>query len=191
MAGDGELGSLSDEQLIRRFRGGDSAAGEALCDRYRHVMYAIAWSAGQDPDSVEDTVCEISCRVLRSLPSFRGDSEFGVWFRAVARRAYVDELRKRHRWRKERAAVAYSGTGSSDDPADLAAERDLQERSLKGLRRLPEKTRTAMVLRFVKGHSYRQIAQALDVPIGTVKSRISYGLSKLRTMLGGRNSGGD
>ena len=154
------------------------------------MIYALVRTAGEDPEWTEDTVCEIAYRILKSLRSFRAESSFGTWLRRVARNVCVDELRKLQRQRKREWFGEYS-TEDDEDPAELAAERELHDKALVGLSQLPDKAREAIALRFLAGESHKDIAQFLGVALDTVKSRISYGLRKLRKMLGEADSGTD
>ena len=122
-------------------------------------------------------------KIVRSLPRFDGRSSFGTWAYRIAMNASLDERRKRDR----RPGLALVDDGRAEPADDVAAERveRVTDRMLldAALDELPEDLRTAVVLRDVANLDYAEIAAALDIPVGTVKSRISRGRSALAELL--------
>ncbi len=122
-------------------------------------------------------------KIVRSLPRFDGRSSFGTWAYRIAMNASLDELRKRDR----RPGLALVDDGRAEPADDVAGERveRVTDRMLldAALDELPEDLRAAVVLRDVGNLDYSEIAAALDIPVGTVKSRISRGRSALAELL--------
>ncbi len=122
-------------------------------------------------------------KIVRSLPRFDGRSSFGTWAYRIAMNASLDELRKRER-RPGLALVDDGRAEPADDVADERVERVTDRMLLDAaLEQLPEDLRAAVVLRDVGNLDYAEIAAALDIPVGTVKSRISRGRSALAELL--------
>jgi RNA polymerase sigma-70 factor (ECF subfamily) len=181
----------SDEELLAAFAGGDRAAFDVLVVRHQDRLFQFArWYVRDAPSACEDVVQEIWLQVFRSAASFRAESSFRTWLFGVGRNVCLRELRRR-------GAVPRGLAGGLDDedgglnaipdgePAPL--ERlELRERERlvrEAVERLPEHYGVALTLREWEGLSYEDIARALDVPLGTVRSRLHNGLARLSAEL--------
>jgi RNA polymerase sigma-70 factor (ECF subfamily) len=177
-----------DQVLVAAAKRGDLDAFEALVHRHQAVVCgqvrAMVGSGGGD---VDDIAQEVFVRAYRFLRTFRGDASFRSWLYRVA----VNVTRTYHERRTRQQAVwADSGEGTAAsvidrclDAADLEAgylRRDVIERALSTL---PPELRESLVLRDVHGFEYQEIAQAMDVPLGTVESRIFRARQRLRPLL--------
>jgi RNA polymerase sigma-70 factor, ECF subfamily len=129
-------------------------------------------------DAAEDVVQNTLVRAWRDLPSLRDPDRFEPWLYRVLVRACADEARRTRRF--ARADSVLKPVGSSADHVSLVAE---QDKVAAGLRRLDVEHRTVLVMRYYLDMSHEQIAKALGVPIGTVKSRISRALPAMRAAL--------
>jgi len=167
---------------------GDMAACEALLEEFRPRIYALVRATGRDPDWVEDTVVEILVQLYRSIGSFQGDSSFATWVYAVAMRACAGELRKAGRQRPWLELGNGHGDGAQN-PTTLALVRCEQEQALQAVAQLPPKYRMAVVLRFLCGCSYEELAGVLGIPIGTGKTWVFQGLRRIRRLLPGADGG--
>ena len=176
--------SIDDAALVEAAQHGDRAALDQLLrrhyDRIRAVCNRIA---GTDRDG-DDACQEAMIKIARGLPRFDGQSSFGTWAYRIATNAALDELRKRRR----RPLVAVDDD-ASPEPTDTAAPRRYDQIGDRlavddALRALPDEYRVAVTLRDLLDLDYAQIADLLDVPVGTVKSRIARGRSTLAKTLG-------
>lgn len=174
--------ALSDETLVGRAKQGDGDALDVLLRRHYDRIHGVCRRmTGNDPDAA-DAAQDALIAVARGLPRFDDRSRFSTWVYRIAVNASIDELRRRSR----RPAVSLdeappslvAGPGS-DVPALVADRLDIDA----ALRRLPPEYRAAVVLRDLCGLDYAEIAEALQVPPGTVRSRIARGRSALVGLL--------
>ena len=155
-------------------RAGEREALDILLRRHHDRLYAVCRRlAGNDADA-QDACQEALILIVRNLPRFDGRSAFSTWAYRVATNACLDELRRRRR-RPAPAGELPEPVSGADD-ADRAVVRLDVDRALAGL--APE-FRAAVVLRDVAGLSYAEIAKVLDIPAGTVRSRIARGREAL------------
>jgi RNA polymerase sigma-70 factor (ECF subfamily) len=183
--------SIDDQTLIERSRNGDVAAFEPLVEKYRDRAWRLAFNVLRDREDAWDVTQEAFVRAWQALPSFRGQSAFYTWLfrivvnvasdrarqRAARGRAFGTERVPEEDW--ERAMVDQGA--APDDEARRAQER---ERIKRALAALPEHHRTIIMLSDLEGLSYREIAEVLDIPMGTVMSRLHHARKRLRDVLG-------
>jgi RNA polymerase sigma-70 factor (ECF subfamily) len=169
---------LDEQKLIALAQQGDQSAFEQLLDRYQKPVYHQALRLLNNPEDAADVTQEVFIKVWRSLPSFRGESEFSTWLHKLTDNTAIDLLRREKKRR---------GDSSLDDdenslslPADPAptphqeAERkELREAVAAAMEELSEEHRSVLVLREINGLSYEQIGEILDLSPGTVKSRLA------------------
>ena len=188
--------ATDDETLVRLARGGSRSACDELFQRHRAVAFRVAYRLlGNEPDAL-DAVQDGLLKVFANLAEFDGRCRFRTWLMRVVTNAAIDLGRKRGR----RAALGLlpgSGFGPADrddghsrpepaiedDPARGLHRQDLRHALDAALARLSTPIRTAFVLFAEAGLSYKEIAEAQDVPIGTVMSRIYAARQKLQASL--------
>jgi RNA polymerase sigma-70 factor (ECF subfamily) len=177
--------------LIQRCRAGDLAAFEPLVERYRQRVYRLAYNVLRDPEEAWDVAQDAFIRAFQALPSFRGDSAFYTWlFRIVMNVA-------RDRARQHAARGRAFGTERVDEtdwdrvlvdhgtaPDARATQIEERERIDRALATLSEAHRAIIMLSDLEGLSYREIAEVLDIPMGTVMSRLHNARRRLRDALG-------
>jgi RNA polymerase sigma-70 factor (ECF subfamily) len=173
-----------DDVLVARAVEGDAAALDDLLRRHYDRMYALCLRmTGNEADAL-DACQEALLAIVRGLARFDQRSAFTTWAYRVATNACLDELRRRRR--RPLAAVDDSTAVEYRDLPEHAVERlDVQA----ALDRLPLEFRAAVVLRDLSGMSYEEIAVTLDVPPGTVRSRIARGRSALAAALASPDEG--
>jgi RNA polymerase sigma-70 factor, ECF subfamily len=166
-----------DDELIRRFLAGDTDSFAGLVERHRQRVYNLCLRLLGDAEDAADAAQDTFVNVLTKLDRFRGDAAFTTWVHRIAVNACNDVTRRRRRQPMLRLA-GEGDTGIQEagppvpDPADeLAGTRDV----LVALRAIPEEFRTAVVLADLQDLPYEEVAKVLDVPIGTVKSRVHRG----------------
>ncbi len=183
------------QAFIDKLKAGDAAAFETLIDRYSGDIYALLFRLTENAEEASDLTQDTFLRALRSIKGFRGESELKTWLFRIA----INESRNRFRWWKRRrrdvtisldATIGDSNTTISDTLADRSISPEdetlLRERqyALKAaLLDIPEVYREAIVLCDIEGLTYEETAAALDIGLGTVKSRISRGREELRRRL--------
>ena len=187
---------VSDETLLRRFTEGDAEAFEALVRRFRRPLFNFILRSVRDPDRSEELLQEVFLKVFRSISSFRGNSSLKTWIYRIA----VNEAYNQRRWfsRHKRREIGLeiedegvqplqevlSDPGRS--PFDLAAGRETRALVEAALTEVNPTFRAAVVLRDMEDLNYEEIADVLQISIGTVKSRILRGREAVRKSLAGR-----
>jgi RNA polymerase sigma-70 factor (ECF subfamily) len=187
--------SIDDVDLVRAAQGGDRAALDHLLRRHFDRIHAVCRRIAGSTRDADDAAQEAMIRIVRALDRFDGRASFSTWSYRIATNAALDELRKRSRRPQLQVVRDDAGPRATlDDPVD-----DLAQRRVEGvvdrlaieaaLAELPEEFRVPVVMRDVGDLDYAEIAEALSVPIGTVKSRIARGRRMLLERLGNRDTG--
>lgn len=168
-----------DEQLVKRAQKGDRHSFDLLVLKYQHKVMALVRRFVKDPTEAEDVTQEAFIKAYRAIDSFRGDSAFYTWLYRIAVNTAknVLEVRKRRPGADldidEIEDFAFTDSLRMDEnPENLLATEDIRRIVEETLASLPEELRQALTLRELDGLSYEEIAQTMDCPIGTVRSRI-------------------
>jgi RNA polymerase sigma-70 factor (ECF subfamily) len=183
-----------DAALIERCRAGDVAAFEPLVEKYRQRVWRLAYNVLRDREEAWDVAQEAFIRAWQALPSFRGQSAFYTWLfrivmnvaadrarsRAARGRAFGTERVPEEDW--ERVLVDQPESDSRPDTAATGAQE--RERIERALATLSDDHRRIVVLSDIEGLSYKEIAEVLEIPMGTVMSRLHNARKRLRTALG-------
>lgn len=177
---------MEEKDLICRAARGDAEAFRQLVEAYQTPAYRLA-ARMCGPDSAEDVTQEAFLAAWRALPEFRGDCRFSTWLYRLVSNAAIDCLRreKKHRDTGDVDDLELPDGGPSlQEQAERSDTRDAVRRALD---RLSPEHRQVLLLRFMQELDYGEIARALDVSEGTVKSRINRAKSKLREVLAAGN----
>jgi RNA polymerase sigma-70 factor, ECF subfamily len=170
----------SDQQLVERVQAGEKAAFDLLVRKYQHRVLKLVSRFVPDAAEAEDVAQEAFLKAYRALASFRGDSAFYTWLYRIAintaknalvsnRRRPVDfDLDLQDPEQYDRHARLREG----DTPEGVLLTEEIRNVVERAMEQLPEDLRTAIVLRELEGLSYEEIAEAMDCPVGTVRSRI-------------------
>ena len=179
-----QLAHLSDEALVALVARGDEVALADLYDRIGRVAYGVAFRVVRDERLAEDAVQEAFLAVWRTAAGFVADrAKASTWILTLVHRRAVDIVRREQRRRADPLDDETAGsatTGSAEEAAWLRFER---ERVQEALRRLPDAQREAIELAYYGGYSQSELAEKLGQPLGTIKSRMFAGLSRLRELL--------
>jgi RNA polymerase sigma-70 factor (ECF subfamily) len=173
--------------LVERAREGDVVAFEKLIGKYQSKVYTFAFAFTGSPDLAQDLAQEALVKVYRSLGSFRFQSAFSTWLYSIVKNAYLDAVKSRAG--RERALEEPLTEREVAELHDVttAEERLLAKESrhalMRALRQVPVAYRTVVALADVQGLGYEEIAGALGVPVGTVKSRLKRGRDALKDVL--------
>ena len=173
--------------IVQQVLEGDTNAFEELVLEYEKKVYNVALRILGNSEDAADMTQEAFIKAYNSLSGFRGDSKFSVWLTRIVSNLCLDFLRSRNR--RPTVSLSMEDDDGDDVQLDIADTRQspelLLERSLtresvrRGLRSLPEDYREILLLREIQGLSYDEIAAALNIEVGTVKSRIFRGRKKL------------
>jgi RNA polymerase sigma-70 factor (ECF subfamily) len=182
----------SDEQLLAGFRAGNRAALEALFQRYRGIAYRVAYRLlGHEADAL-DAVQEGFIKALNNLYGFEGRSTFKTWLLRIVSNAALDLGRQRGRrdsiFRPDVPGAEREPWTAGEHPTRELERADLRRQLYEALARLPQAQRRTFILHVDGELSYREVAEALDISIGTVMSRLFYARQKLRSLLAERLS---
>lgn len=190
-----------DAALVSELKAGSEEAFRMLIAQYGQPLYSVIARSVQDPADAADMTQEVFLKVFRSIRSFHGESSLRTWLYRIA----LHEASNQRRWwsrhkRQELTMDAPLGRSEMDDSDDaatlgatladgqlspyaMAENLELKVRVESALRKLPEAFRTVVVLREMEGFSYEEIADVLQVPAGTVKSRLMRGRAALKEIL--------
>jgi len=173
----------SDEQtLIERCRQGDDTAFTELIDRYKDLVYGMIWRLAPDRTQVEDLAQDVFLKVHRGLPYFRGEARLSTWiYRIVANVCAQARGRPVREVPLERGPEKPPIDPPSIDGSFAAIE--LRDRLEKAIARLPEQYRFLIAAHHLRGVQYEALAEALDVPLGTVKTHLHRAKRRLRELL--------
>lgn len=180
-----------DQQLVERVQRGDRRAFDLLVGKYQHKIMSVISRYIRNPDEVQDVAQDTFVRAWRALPKFRGDSAFFTWLYRIAINTAKNHLVARSRRPPdtdvdiEDAQFLESADGlrDADSPLGHALSAEIEATVHRALEALPDEMRTAVMLREFDGLSYEEIAQVMDCPVGTVRSRIFRGREAIDTAL--------
>jgi RNA polymerase sigma-70 factor, ECF subfamily len=194
------IGARSQEEaaIVAELKAGSEAAYAWLIGEFQQPVYGLVYRVVNDPADAADTTQDVFLKVFRGMKHFHGESSLKTWIYRIA----LHEAANRRRWwfrhkAKEtsiepaesdgigltESAIELALTDPADSPFDSVAHREVQHRVEEELRKVPEPYRTTLILRDLEEMSYEEIAEVLDVSLGTVKSRITRGREALRQRL--------
>jgi RNA polymerase sigma-70 factor (ECF subfamily) len=179
----------SDEELVARSMGGDLDSFNQLVLRWERPIYALAYRVIGREEEARDVAQETFLRAFRALKGFKGQAKFSSWLYRITLNLCRDWIR-----RERRTPVAQMPEGidlvelaGEETPAetieDLVGRRQLGRAVSKAMATLPEEQRTAIILKEYHGLTFQEIADLLDCPLSTVKTRLYQGLSVVRKQL--------
>ena len=179
----------SDEELVARAMGGDMDSFNQLVLRWERPIYALAYRVIGREEDARDVCQETFLRAYRALPGFKGQAKFSSWLYRIALNLCRDWIR-----RERRTPVAQAPEGvdlielaseatPSESIEDLVARREIGRAVARAMADLPNEQRTAIILKEYHGLTFQEIADLLDCPLSTVKTRLYQGLTVLRRQL--------
>jgi len=207
MAGAATLGELAsaigirsqeEAAIVAELKAGSEAAYAWLIGEFQQPVYGLVYRVVNDPADAADTTQDVFLKVFRGMKYFHGESSLKTWIYRIA----LHEAANRRRWwfrhkAKETPiepaesetpgaaenAMQVALTDHTDSPFDNVAHREVQHRVEEELRKVPEPYRTTLILRDLEEMSYEEIAEILEISLGTVKSRLTRGRDALRQRL--------
>jgi RNA polymerase sigma-70 factor (ECF subfamily) len=186
-----EASNREDGELARRCAGGDEEAWRVLVGRFRRKVWHVAYQFTGRADEAEELTQEIFLHLLSALRTFDRSGSLPAWLQRVARNYAIDHYRRRRRERsmvvdgeesEELVAVARDAT-VGNDPHRALEEKDLAAFLRQSIDRLPSELGQAVLLRDLQEMTYEEMATVLEIPLGTVKSRINRGRLELAKLL--------
>jgi RNA polymerase sigma-70 factor, ECF subfamily len=168
-----------ERELIACSLAGDQNAFAILVHRYQRLIISIVYRMTGQPQLAEDLAQEAFIKAWVNLPRFRGDSSFRSWLGRIATNLTIDHLRRS----KPEVELMDHWSTREDSPQASALQAELRQQVRDAVLELPIQSRAALVLREYEGLSYKEIAEMLDIPMGTVMSRLNYARTRLRDML--------
>jgi len=181
---------LKERELIRRAKQGDMLAFEELILQHEKIVYNLALRMMNHSEDAQDISQEVFLKAYRSLQNFDERSAFSTWLYRITHNTCIDEMRKRkgkQSYSLEEELESADGTmqrqvaDAGDTPEESLMRKEQKSEILQALDTLSEEHKAAIILRDVKGMAYEEIAEILELSLGTVKSRISRARNQLKT----------
>jgi RNA polymerase sigma-70 factor (ECF subfamily) len=177
----------SDEELLEECQAGEASAFDVLVGRWEHRIRGAAFRFLGSEEEARDVAQETFLKAYRALPGFKREARFSSWIYQIATNLCRDRLRRR----RTRATVSLEALGESGPVMvetrpgahERLLERDLAQTVRRAIHALPEEQREVVILKEYQELTFLEIAQALDVPVSTVKTRLYRGLDQLRLRL--------
>ena len=179
------LDPVHERELVERCRRGDEGAFEELVDRYKDLVFALIARTVQDKSRAEDLAQDVFLRIHRGLPYFRGEARLSTWiYRIVANVCVQDHARPA----LATTTVSLDDERTGERHAPAAADRgfrdfELRDRLEKAVARLPANARLLVAAHYLDGVRYEELAEALGLPLGTVKTQLYRAKQQLRRLL--------
>jgi len=170
----------SDKKLVKRVQKGDKGAFDVLVLKYQHKIVNLVMRYVRDPELALDITQEAFIKAYRAIPRFRGDSAFYTWMYRIAVNTAKNHLAAQRRrpmdveldLQDPEQYDLHAKLKETDTPEGVTLSNELKETVERAIAALPEDLRTAIILRELEGMSYEEIAQTMECPVGTVRSRI-------------------
>jgi RNA polymerase sigma-70 factor, ECF subfamily len=187
--------ATDDLTLVERVRTGDQRAFKSLVERYQRKVYAVALGMLKDKEDARDVAQEAFVKVYRYLDHFKGDASFYTWLYRITVNICIDVMRKKGNAREDvefdetiahdtaEANIGALGTMLGTNPQKSALRKELSDKILAALEQVPPKHREILLLREIEGMSYEDLSRTLEIPKGTVMSRLFHARLKVQKVL--------
>ena len=188
--------ATDDLTLVQRVRSGDQRAFKQLVERYQRKVYAVAYGMLKDREEARDVTQEAFVKVYKYLDHFKGDASFYTWLYRITANVCIDVMRRKGTAKGDHvefdetqaqdtseANLGALGSKLGTNPQKSVLRRELAEKIHEALQQVPEKHREILLLREVEGMSYEDLARTLEIPKGTVMSRLFHARLKVQKLL--------
>jgi RNA polymerase sigma-70 factor (ECF subfamily) len=177
--------AVNERELVERCRSGDERAFQELIDRYKDLVFALIARTVQDRSRAEDLAQDVFLRIHRGLPYFRGEARLSTWIYRIVANVCMQEQTRPHA-PEPSVSLDDDRTGARVTPS--AADRqfgdlELRDRLEKAIARLPPNYRLLIAAHYLDGVQYEDLAEALQLPLGTVKTQLYRAKQQLRRLL--------
>lgn len=182
--------NVSDEELIKRVKSGDIDAFEEIIAKYEKRVFSLIYNMLKNDNDIEDVAQEVFVKVYKNIDKFHGNSSLYTWIYRITTNLCLDYIKK------QKSVIYIDEKIQTDDgeldfqlPSEeklqdeLYEEKELKQKLEKSIAKLPDKQRVMIVLRDIKGLSYEEISEILEIKLGTVKSQINRARLKLKELL--------
>jgi len=182
----------SDRTLIQQIGAGDQKAFGILYDRYKTLVFSLAVKIVDSHETAEDITLDVFTQIWKNAKKYHPEKgSVKGWIASLARYRSIDTLRRRKVRsdinRPQWSDVQPETLPSNDNPADALESAEIRHMVSDIIKRLPENQQEALAMAYFKGYTHRQIAEALNEPLGTIKTRIRLGIQKLREIFKDKN----
>jgi len=172
----------SERELVERCRGGDEAAFQQLVDAYKNLVFALIARSVQDRTRADDLAQDVFLRIHRGLTYFRGDARLSTWIYRIVANVCSEQRAQRP------TALSLDDERNGADAVRGAADRqfsdlELRDRLEKAIARLPQNQRLLIAAHYLQGVQYDDLAEAFNMPLGTVKTQLYRAKRQLRRLL--------
>jgi RNA polymerase sigma-70 factor, ECF subfamily len=190
-----DYAQLSDQDVITHAREGRESAFRELIRRYERPVFSVIYRMVHDREMAEDLAQETFIKVLNALDRYDPKYKFSSWIFKIAHNATLDQLRKKEpetlsldgsphaRTQDQADATSFTAVDSTENPEQYTQSKELGSEIEAAIERLRPEYRAAIVLWHVEGRPYDEIAEIMELPLGTVKTYIHRGRNELRGML--------
>ncbi len=177
-----------ERELVERCRGGDEGAFQELVEAYKDLVFALIARTVQNRGRAEDLAQDVFLRIHRGLPYFRGEARLSTWIYRIVANVCLQDQAKTGAHHALEAAVPIDDGGTPGGVAPAAVDRrfddlELRDRLEKAVARLPVQYRLVIAAHYLDGVRYEEIAEALGLPLGTVKTQLHRAKQQLRRLL--------
>jgi RNA polymerase sigma-70 factor (ECF subfamily) len=181
-------GAAGERALIERCRAGDEGAFQELVDRYKDLVFALIARTVQDRSRAEDLAQDVFLRVHRGLPYFRGEARLSTWIYRIVANVCAQTRGRGPRTTSLDALDAPDGSPARSRAMPSTRDRqfgdlELRDRLEKAIARLPPNYRLLVAAHYLRGVQYEDLAEALELPLGTVKTQLHRAKQQLRRLL--------
>jgi RNA polymerase sigma-70 factor (ECF subfamily) len=181
-------GAAGERALIERCRAGDEGAFQELVDRYKDLVFALIARTVQDRSRAEDLAQDVFLRVHRGLPYFRGEARLSTWIYRIVANVCAQTRGRGPRMTSLDALDALDGSPARSRVMPSTKDRqfgdlELRDRLEKAIARLPPNYRLLVAAHYLRGVQYEDLAEALELPLGTVKTQLHRAKQQLRRLL--------
>lgn len=173
------------DEVIKECLEGKEGAWRMIVDSYSRKIFNMAYQFAGSYEEAEDLSQDIFFKLYHALPKYDRAKNFTAWFLTLAKNYLIDTYR-RTRWEKvnrDEFDERLANQNQAESPEESLVRRDSRKAVWEGLGKLPPETRMALILRDIQGKSYEEVAAIMNIPIGTVKSRINRGRLELARIL--------
>jgi RNA polymerase sigma-70 factor (ECF subfamily) len=179
-----EADTAGPDPLVARLQAGEARAFEELVITYQHRVFGVALRMLRNSAEAEDVAQEVFVRAHRGIAAFKGEAKLSTWLHTIAARLCLNRLAgapRRHELHSEGTLERLAQPGA--DPSAAVEQSELEAALHRAVAELPDDGRIVVVLRDLEGLSYEEIAAALDLPLGTVRSRLHRARTDLKDKL--------
>jgi RNA polymerase sigma-70 factor (ECF subfamily) len=180
---------ITDHELMRKIKEGDMPAFDTLVRRWEHRLYNVVCKILSDPETTRDVCQEIFLKIYQTAKKYRPIGQFETWLYRIAVNHSINELKKRKRHQTYSLTHDYENEIGDElldpepQPDEIAQQNEINSYIQDALKNLSTDQRIVVILRHYEGLKFQQIAEILNCPLGTVKSRIYSAMDQLKMML--------